>query len=295
MLWLVTHSFLVFFAVAIQAEDSAALISQAAAAYEAQDYARAAKLYEAAIEAGPAALSSAYNAACCYARLGRADDAFTRLAKALDAGWRDVERLKADAAFESLHADHRWDLAVQRCQSEMDKYTRSLKGPALREELLKRMNEDQRIRMAAKPGLLEWKKMREWRKIDADNTAFMKTVIEKYGWPGKSMVRDDGAVAAWLLVQHADADVAFQKQCLELLKKAVQQAEASADHLAYLTDRVLVADGKPQRYGTQFHTVNGEQRPLPIEDEANVDARRKDVGLPPMAEYVEQMREMERP
>jgi hypothetical protein len=58
------------------------------------------------------------------------------------------------------------------------------------------------------------------------------------------------------------------------------------------TDRILVAEGKPQRYGTQFHTVDGKLVPRPIEDEANVDARRAAVGLGTMAEYNEQMQRM---
>ena len=60
--------------------------------------------------------------------------------------------------------------------------------------------------------------------------------------------------------------------------------------MAYLTDRVLVAEGKPQRYGSQFFTVDGELKPRPIEDEANVDARRKEVGLGTMAQYTKLMK-----
>ena len=131
--------------------------------------------------------------------------------------------------------------------------------------------------------------------IDADNTAFMKKVIDRHGWPGKSLVGSDGAQAAFLLVQHAAADPAFQKRGLALLQKAVEQGEARASHMAYLTDRVLSLAGKPQRYGTQFHTVDGQLVPEPIEDEANVDARPKEVGLPPLAEYTKQMRARQRP
>jgi hypothetical protein len=107
-------------------------------------------------------------------------------------------------------------------------------------------------------------------------------------------VGERASKAAWLLVQHADLDPAFQKQCLPLLEKTVAAGEGSAKDLAYLTDRVLVAEGKPQRYGTQFHNVEGKLVPRPIEDEANVDARRAAVGLGTMAEYTEQMQRMVR-
>jgi Family of unknown function (DUF6624) len=65
------------------------------------------------------------------------------------------------------------------------------------------------------------------------------------------MVGGDGAHAAWLLARHADQDPAFQRRCLELLTQAVASGEAAKIELAYLTDRVL-AEGKPQEYGTQF-------------------------------------------
>jgi len=272
-----------------QAEDPSRLIMRAMAAYDARDYSKSAQLYEEAIKAGAAVPVAAYNGACCYGLLGKPDQAFTLLAKAIDSGWRDVEHLKKDADLESLHGDPRWKPMVRRCQEAMDNFLRSLKQPQLREQLLKRAAEDQRIRTSPQPNILEW------HRIDADNTAFMKTVIENHGWPGNSMVGSDGALAAWLLVQHADSDVAFQKKCLELLIQAVEKKEALPEHMAYLTDRVLVWEGKPQRYGTQFHMVNGELVPQPIEDEANVDARRKQVGLPSLAEYARQMREMQKP
>jgi hypothetical protein len=61
--------------------------------------------------------------------------------------------------------------------------------------------------------------------------------------------------------------------------------EVSRSNYAYLTDRVLLAEGKKQLYGTQFIFSNGKWRPRPIQDEANVDKRRAEIGLPPLAEY----------
>jgi hypothetical protein len=68
---------------------------------------------------------------------------------------------------------------------------------------------------------------------------------------GRSLVSVDGTQAAWLLIQHADHDPAFQRACLELLGHAVHAGEADATYHAYLTDRVLLAEGK-QLYRTQF-------------------------------------------
>ena len=52
----------------------------------------------------------------------------------------------------------------------------------------------------------------------------------------------------------ADAEPEFQRRCLALLTEAVADGEADPGNLAYLTDRVLCAEGEPQRYGTQFWT-----------------------------------------
>ena len=91
--------------------------------------------------------------------------------------------------------------------------------------------------------------------------------------------------AARLLVQHADMDRKFQHRCLDLMA-ALPKDEVSQSNIAYLTDRVLLAEGKNQMYGTQLKDVDGKLKPFPIEDEANVDRRRCEVGLPPLAKYL---------
>jgi hypothetical protein len=161
------------------------------------------------------------------------------------------------------------------------------KDDKLREELLRRMQADQEAR---KPFLSNsaFKRLKE---IDHDNAERMKEIIKQIGWPGNSLVGKDGANAAWLLVQHADHDPQFQKRCLELLQAAVKKGEATGQELAYLTDRVRVGEKKKQFYGTQFRLVKGKLEPLPIEDEANVDKRRKEVGLESLDDYLKSAEE----
>lgn len=168
----------------------------------------------------------------------------------------------------------------------------------LRQELLRRFKEDQDARkklipiLSARKGPVKEADLPEMKavaEIDKRNTAWLKEVIDRQGWPGKSLVGADGANAAWLLVQHAGRDRVFQKRCLPLLAAAVKKGEATGIQLAYLTDRVRVGSGEKQVYGTQFHDVDGKLEPQPIEDAANVDKRRKEVGLPSLAEYRKQM------
>lgn len=177
-------------------------------------------------------------------------------------------------------------------------------NPDLRDELQKRGKVDQ----DARGRLIEWTKANggdttalpaekkaefaklsdDTAKVDADNTKWLSGVVDKDGWPTSSQVGKQAAHTAWLLVQHADADPKFQRKCLDLMAK-LPKGEADAKDVAYLTDRVLLAEGKKQVYGTQFHTPNGKWEPRPLEDEMNVDKRRAEVGLSSLAEYKKQL------
>ena len=127
--------------------------------------------------------------------------------------------------------------------------------------------------------------------VDSLNTAWLKRHVETHGWPRQSDIGYEGAHDAWLLVQHADRDPAFQQLVVGLMETAVAAGEASGADFAYLTDRILVARGDPQLYGTQLRTASGGAvEPFPIEDPENVDKRRAVVGLPPLSEYLLQVK-----
>jgi hypothetical protein len=166
----------------------------------------------------------------------------------------------------------------------------------LREELLRRAEDDQAVRRRLPPGgICPPELAAEWRRIDSENTAFLKQAVAQSGWPGIAAVGPDGATAAWLLLQHADADHDFQKACLPLLEQAVADGDAEPWGLAMLTDRLRVADGLPQVYGSQYRWTDGVFGPYPIEDPDHLDARRAAVGLESAAENDRRLREAHDP
>jgi hypothetical protein len=71
---------------------------------------------------------------------------------------------------------------------------------------------------------------------------------------------------------------------------AAPETEVRPAHIAYLTDRVLLAEGKSQVYGTQMTMVDAEYRPINLRDHDSVDERRAQVGLGTMAAYQESLR-----
>lgn len=129
--------------------------------------------------------------------------------------------------------------------------------------------------------------------VDTANRARLKQLIRHYGWLGIDLVGRDGMSAGLMLVQHGDRHVPLQKEYLLGLERAFHAGKLfpeAADAVALLTDRVRVNEGRPQVYGTQVSFENGRAVLKPIEDEARVDDRRAALGLPPLSEYLQQLR-----
>ena len=147
----------------------------------------------------------------------------------------------------------------------------------LRAELLARADRDQAARRSLRPehGLLEWETV--VAPVDRDNTARLREVIGRHGWPGRDLAGDDGAHAAWLLAQHAPPD--RQEEWLPLLEDAVARGDARAADLAYLRDRVLMHRGEPQIYGTQYLVNGGVLTLWTVDDPDGLDERRAALGL----------------
>jgi hypothetical protein len=129
---------------------------------------------------------------------------------------------------------------------------------------------------------------RNMSKTDSMNMNEAKLIINKYGFPGYSLVGEDGSDSFWAIVQHCDQDLIFQQKALVLMTKEVKRHNATGENLALLQDRVLVSQGHKQLYGTQVRLdiQSHHAKPLPIQDSLNVDSRRKAVGLQPLQDYL---------
>lgn len=149
-------------------------------------------------------------------------------------------------------------------------------------ELLERAGRDQAARMSLRSGhgMPEWETV--VAPVDRDNAARLRDIVRQRGWPGYRLVGEAAAHAAWLLAQHAPADL--QEECLPLLQDAVARGDASPADLAYLMDRVLMHRGEPQIYGTQYYQVRGGALELwTVRDPSGLDQRRAALGLEPEA------------
>lgn len=154
----------------------------------------------------------------------------------------------------------------------------------LKQELQRMVDEDQAARKEIGErlniGPVDWAKVQE---VDARNTARMKEIIAEYGWPKLSDMGEEAAHNAWLLAQHADRDLEFQKECLELME-SLSKDEVIKKDLALLTDRILIKTVGIQRYGSQFQLMPTYIYIQPVEEPSKLDERRVSMGLDTMSE-----------
>jgi hypothetical protein len=123
----------------------------------------------------------------------------------------------------------------------------------------------------------------EMQQIHIANACRLNELVTQYGWPTMSLVGLEGCRAAWLVAQHSICTPDLQREFLCLLTEAAKTGGVPDLQVAFLTDRVRACERKPQIYGTVFDWNENGELSCDVEDLANLDARRRQVGLPAFA------------
>src|ERR1700761_661877 len=156
----------------------------------------------------------------------------------------------------------------------------------LRDELLAMQHADEalRVELANANALVGHHYVPAMQAIHERNAARLSQILDQHGWPHEQLVGPDGAYAAWLIVQHAIGDPPLQRRALALLEKESLAHKVPLWQPAYLSDRIALYEGRPQKYGTQSldDPHDGLSRPWLIEDPQQVNALRATVGLAPL-------------
>ncbi|MCC2275452.1 hypothetical protein LKL35_08455 [Streptomyces sp. ET3-23] len=153
--------------------------------------------------------------------------------------------------------------------------------PDIARDLINRATMAREHRSKLLRGLLSEAEISMGRHIDHVNAQVLRRIVSAHGWPGRSLVGEDGAEAAWQLALHADTVPDFQRLALRLLTTAVEHGEATIQQWAHLHDRCSINAGHAQLYGTQHRLGPAGVATLPIREREHLDARRAAVGLPP--------------
>lgn len=168
---------------------------------------------------------------------------------------------------------------------------------ALAEELAKMAEVDQ-IAAFFPQGKYQEMSKEQWEafqdSVFTTHKARISEIFAEYGFPGYNLVGEKGSKNFWLMVQHADDTPEFQKEVLEKMKVEVDKENADPSNYGYLVDRVKINTGEAQVYGTQvaYNTQICQAYPKELTDSANVNERRKSIGLPSIEEYLNGITQM---
>ncbi len=124
--------------------------------------------------------------------------------------------------------------------------------------------------------------------VDLPNTRRLKEVVKVHDFPMSPKFDADVQLSAWFIAQHSQTiidegvaswDVDFVESILPDIKRVVELEHLTPWHYASMYDRILVARGYPQSYGTQYSCKNGRAIVAPIAEETGLSARRIELGM----------------
>lgn len=176
------------------------------------------------------------------------------------------------------------------CFSQSNNYARNIDKLTLeriKTTLDSVFDEDQKYRNSEQKEISA-NDIKKMESADKANFELVSEIIDEYGWLGTSQIGSKANSALFLVLQHTD--VKNQEKYFEVMKKAVENGNARLCDLALLEDRILMFSNKKQKYGSQiiYDQEISANRIYAIEDEINVDERRKAAGLEPLVEYAKQ-------
>lgn len=126
--------------------------------------------------------------------------------------------------------------------------------------------------------------------IDTENAAAALALVDAHGLEAINGAAPRAAGMIASIIQHGSTD--DQRRLLVELEPLALAGRFSGQRYALMYDRTAVNSGELQRYGSQMSCVEGRHALEPIEDEANVDARRAEMGLGPLEDYRTSLIEM---
>lgn len=269
-------------------------VKQADSLYKINEFQASGETYSAAFAAwGSGFMSDRYNAACSWSLAGNADSAFYQLFKISRVGsYKNYQHLTEDPDLKPIHEDERWKEVCEIVKTNKEEAEKDLIKPLV--EILDSVyTDDQRERrelsdIGKEFGWESPEMKAKWaviHKFDSINLKKVTSILDEYGWLGTDKVGGQGNMAIFLVIQHAELEV--QLKYLPMMREAVKAGNARGSSLALLEDRVALRQGKRQIYGSQVgrDPDTDEHYVLPLDDPENVDARRAEVGLPPLADY----------
>lgn len=122
--------------------------------------------------------------------------------------------------------------------------------------------------------------------VDRDNQIQVVSILEQCGFPENFVQNTEAVFTVFMVIQHAS--VKLRHKYFPLLQKAAAMGALERRDLALMEDRILMDQGKKQKFGSQVRMIgdSGQYEVYPIDNPTQVDARRAEIGLYPMQDYL---------
>ncbi len=280
-------------------------IKEAELHFAAQKYALSAHQYTEAFKAGgwKGYLRDRYHAARAWAIIAVPDSAFFQLERMVSKlHYADYEEIANDTFLSSLQSDLRWLPLLEKVRQnyqagslELNPYS-AAPNPAdplaaQLAQIFQQNTQNQRIAegIAARFGEKSTEMARHQQQAEVlrqSQLLQIKTILAQHGWLSADRVGERGVSVVFDAIRRAD--LATQEHYLPVLRLAVKEGKARAGELALLEDKVAMAKGKRQVYGTLFgrDTSTGDFYVMPLDDPDHVDERRAEIGLQGLENYL---------
>ncbi len=156
----------------------------------------------------------------------------------------------------------------------------------LKEELIKMANKQRELLLhVVDKDQTKQSDQEKLHKTYDDNIARLCQLIKTHGWPTSATVDQDGVFATFHILKNAGT-YELQRDLLPVIVAAIKKDPLQKREFAGLYDRLRVSAGMKQLFGTQAVSAGGFLILYPVEDEARLDARRAEYGLPSIDQYM---------
>ncbi len=135
----------------------------------------------------------------------------------------------------------------------------------------------------------EYNKYQEvYEKNHVINEKKVTDILNKYGWPTKEIAGEQGNWTICNVIQHADNEIRIKH--LPMMRQAVIDKKLEPRFLVRAEDRIATESGNLQLYGGQmkYYPETKSFNLWPVYDPVNIDKRRTEIGLDPIAEFLKQ-------
>jgi len=118
------------------------------------------------------------------------------------------------------------------------------------------------------------------------NEIKISSILDEKGWPKKVIIGEQGNWTICNVIQHSDNTIRLKY--LPLMRQAVKEGQLAPRFLVRTEDRVATEQSKLQIYGGQmkYYPETKSFNVWPVFDPINIDKRRAEIGLGPIAEFL---------